>query len=190
MRYLLPIFLFLATTTMAETTHTVKQNESLWKIAKKHYGSGLKWRRVYDANRDRIRNQNRIRPGQVLRIPDQGIKSFNTPPAGYEYWKTVKVKLSAYCPCWRCCGRFADGRTSIGRNAWNADGCGVDPRIIPYYTMIRIPGAGLRMADDTGPAMRRSRIRGITHIDVRMGSHWMARQWGVRWKSVEMYRRI
>lgn len=55
--------------TSGGTTYTVVKGDSLWKIAKKHYGDPLKWPVIYNANKDKIRNPNRIYPGQVLVIP-------------------------------------------------------------------------------------------------------------------------
>ena len=179
--------------TLQAEVHTVEYGESLWRIAKKHYGNGEKWRWIWDANKAEIRNPNHIRPGQRLAIPSSYQKPQVIPdgvPAGYRHWKSIWAKVTAYCPCRRCCGRFSDGRTSTGRNAWREDGCGVDPQLIPYGTLIKIPGAGIRKADDTGPAMRRSARRGIYHIDVRYESHWIARKWGKRWCSIELYKRV
>lgn len=50
-------------------TYTVRKGDSLWAIAKKHYGNGATWPRIYDANRTKIKNPNLIFPGQVLTIP-------------------------------------------------------------------------------------------------------------------------
>jgi nucleoid-associated protein YgaU len=50
-------------------THTVAAGESLSKIAKRYYGNANEWRRIYDANRDTIKNPDLIHPGQVLKIP-------------------------------------------------------------------------------------------------------------------------
>jgi nucleoid-associated protein YgaU len=51
------------------TKYVVKKGDSLWKIAGKVYHNPLKWPRIYKANKDKIRNPNRIHPGQVLTIP-------------------------------------------------------------------------------------------------------------------------
>lgn len=50
-------------------TYTVVQGDSLWKIAKKYYGSGAEYAKIYNANKDKIKNPNLIYVGQVLTIP-------------------------------------------------------------------------------------------------------------------------
>ena len=52
-----------------ESTYTVVQGDSLWKIARILYGSGTKWRVIYEANKDIIKNPNLIWPGQIFVIP-------------------------------------------------------------------------------------------------------------------------
>ena len=51
-------------------TYTVKKGDSLWKIAKQFYGDGGLWSRIHDANRNVIKDPDRIQPGSVLRIPE------------------------------------------------------------------------------------------------------------------------
>jgi len=59
--------------TKALRTHSVERGDSLWKIAKKYFGNGNKWKLIYDANRDVIgANPDLIKPGQVLTIPEEG----------------------------------------------------------------------------------------------------------------------
>jgi nucleoid-associated protein YgaU len=53
----------------AADTYTVVRGDSLSKIAKRLYGNGNQWKRIYEANRDKIENPDLIYPGQVLRIP-------------------------------------------------------------------------------------------------------------------------
>jgi nucleoid-associated protein YgaU len=52
-----------------ERWHEVVRGDSLSKIAAKYYGDGNSWRRIFEANRDTIKDPDRIRPGQRLRIP-------------------------------------------------------------------------------------------------------------------------
>jgi nucleoid-associated protein YgaU len=51
-------------------SYTVKKGDSLSKIAKREYGDAQQWRRIYEANRDLIKDPDLIHPGQVLQIPD------------------------------------------------------------------------------------------------------------------------
>src|SRR5262245_55957691 len=53
----------------AEQTYTVVAGDTLSKIAKKFYGNANSWNKIFQANKDQIRNPDLIRPGQVLRIP-------------------------------------------------------------------------------------------------------------------------
>jgi nucleoid-associated protein YgaU len=50
-------------------TYTVKSGDSLSKIAKHFYGDASKWHRIYDANKDKIKNPDLIHPGQEFTIP-------------------------------------------------------------------------------------------------------------------------
>ena len=104
------------------------------------------------------------------------------PPSGYVYWKTLRVKATAYCPCSRCCGRHGDGKTSTMKNAWKPDGCAINPSEIPYGTMVYIPGVGFRVADDRGPA-------GRNKLDVRYVYHWQARNFGYKYLNVKLYKK-
>jgi len=103
-------------------------------------------------------------------------------------WRTVTA--TAYCPCRRCCGNHADGRTATGRCAYSA-GVAVDPGVIPLGARLDIPGytrgAGGNgswiPADDVGGA-----IDGA-HIDVRFRTHSEALRWGVRRIRVRVWTR-
>jgi nucleoid-associated protein YgaU len=56
----------------AETSsqmYTVKSGDSLSKIAKHFYGDANKWHRIYEANKDKIKNPDLIHPGQEFTIP-------------------------------------------------------------------------------------------------------------------------
>jgi nucleoid-associated protein YgaU len=50
-------------------TYTVVAGDSLSKIAKKIYGDAKRWKEIFEANKDKIKNPDLIHPGQVLRIP-------------------------------------------------------------------------------------------------------------------------
>ena len=49
---------------------TVQPGATLWAIAQEHYGSGILYARVFEANADSIKNPDLIYPGQVFTVPD------------------------------------------------------------------------------------------------------------------------
>lgn len=53
----------------AKRTYTVKRGDCLWNIAKRYYGNGALYTKIYDANTNKIANPNLIYPGQVFVIP-------------------------------------------------------------------------------------------------------------------------
>ncbi|WP_460449563.1 LysM peptidoglycan-binding domain-containing protein [Alsobacter sp. SYSU BS001988] len=52
-------------------TTLVARGDSLWRISKKTYGSGLRYTVIYDANQQQIRDADLIYPGQMFVIPGQ-----------------------------------------------------------------------------------------------------------------------
>ncbi len=50
---------------------TVQPGNTLWGIASKRYGDGYLYVRVFDANRDQIRNPDLIYPGQIFQLPEE-----------------------------------------------------------------------------------------------------------------------
>lgn len=50
-------------------TYTVKNGDCLWNIAKRFYGDGSLYSKIYNANKDKIKDPNVIYTGQVIRIP-------------------------------------------------------------------------------------------------------------------------
>ncbi|EMJ5511678.1 LysM peptidoglycan-binding domain-containing protein [Clostridioides difficile] len=52
-----------------QKTHKVGKGDSLWSLAKKYYGNGDLWKKIYDANKKLIKNPDIIQDGWVLTIP-------------------------------------------------------------------------------------------------------------------------
>lgn len=50
-------------------TYTVKAGDTLKSIAKKHYGKATLWKRIYDANKDKIQDSGNLKAGTKLVIP-------------------------------------------------------------------------------------------------------------------------
>ena len=51
-------------------TYVVVAGDSLSKIAKKFYGNANAWKKIFDANTDRVKNPDVIQPGWTLKIPE------------------------------------------------------------------------------------------------------------------------
>ncbi|MEM3059812.1 MAG: LysM peptidoglycan-binding domain-containing protein [Methanomassiliicoccales archaeon] len=49
--------------------HEVKKGDTLWKIAEIYYGDGSLYTKIFEANRDILKDPNLIKVGQKLRIP-------------------------------------------------------------------------------------------------------------------------
>jgi nucleoid-associated protein YgaU len=53
----------------AAKTYTVQPGDTLSKIAQEHLGNANAYMKIFDANKDQLNDPDKIRPGQVLRIP-------------------------------------------------------------------------------------------------------------------------
>lgn len=58
-----------STSSASERIYIVRSGDSLSKIAQREYGDANKWRRIFDANMDKIKDPDLIHPGQELKIP-------------------------------------------------------------------------------------------------------------------------
>lgn len=88
-------------------------------------------------------------------------------------------KLTAYCPCEKCCGK-TDGITSTGANATAGRTIAVDPLVIPYGTVVLIDGQEY-IAEDCGGAIKKNRI------DIFFDTHSDALKFGVKESEVFIY---
>jgi nucleoid-associated protein YgaU len=53
----------------AARTHTVKSGDTLSKIAKEHLGDANAYMKIFELNRDQLKDPDMIKPGQVLKLP-------------------------------------------------------------------------------------------------------------------------
>jgi nucleoid-associated protein YgaU len=51
------------------TTYTVKAGDTLSRIAKEFLGDANAYMEIFNANKDQLSDPNKIKPGQVLKIP-------------------------------------------------------------------------------------------------------------------------
>ena len=50
-------------------SYTVQKGDTLSKISKQYYGDPNQYNRIFEANRDQLKDPDKIFPGQVLKIP-------------------------------------------------------------------------------------------------------------------------
>ena len=55
---------------LAPSAVTVQKGSTLWAISRSRYGRGILYARIFEANRDRIRDPDLIYPGQIFKLPD------------------------------------------------------------------------------------------------------------------------
>ena len=90
-----------------------------------------------------------------------------------------EFKLTAYCPCSKCNGKWAGGITSTGVTAQAGRTIAVDPKVIPYGSHVVINGHEY-VAEDCGGAIKNKRI------DVYFDTHQEALDFGVKYTEVFM----
>jgi 3D (Asp-Asp-Asp) domain-containing protein len=99
------------------------------------------------------------------------------PPAGARVARVLLMEVTAYDPGPASTGKRPGdpgyGITAIGMRAGYGVAA-VDPRVIPFYTRLYVPGYGYAIAGDTGGAIVGHRL------DVGFASYWEAVRWGRR----------
>lgn len=98
-------------------------------------------------------------------------------PQEHTYTHESIVTVTAYCPCEKCCGEYANGYTATGAKATQGVTIATDPDVIPMGTEVEIDGH-IYIAQDVGGAISGNRI------DLYFDSHEDALRWGVREKVV------
>lgn len=88
------------TLSKAEKTYVVgtwaKDRDCLWNIAKKPdiYGDAFKWPKIWQKNRDQIKNPDIIHPGQVLKIPAPAPLTPDEETAARKYYRQKREKMA------------------------------------------------------------------------------------------------
>ena len=107
--------------------------------------------------------------------PEPAIKAVSSPVSE----RTAEIwRITAYCPCEKCCGRFSDGITASGSPAKGK--LIAAPKFIPFHTWIDIPGYGYAEVLDRGSAIKGKRL------DLLFPDHQSALNWGVQYLEIEL----
>lgn len=109
-------------------------------------------------------------------IKPHTVTAEETSPATFDLGN---FKLTAYCACSDCCGKWADGITATGTVPVQGRTIAVDEDVIPYGSEVIINGHTYR-AEDCGGAIVGNRI------DVYFDNHEEATEFGVQYADVTL----
>jgi len=113
-------------------------------------------------------------------LAGDAVASVDLPPGE---WQTVRMRVTAYCPCAKCCGQSADGITANGHRIAEGDRFVAADRQYTFGTELIIPGyhgdTPVRVLDRGGA------IKG-NKLDVFFNTHQEALEWGVRHLDVNV----
>ena len=101
----------------------------------------------------------------------------------WDGWHTIRMRVTAYCPCAKCCGRHSDGYTANGHHIRWGDRFVAADKAFVFGTRIKIPGYNDGRAvkvKDRGGAIKGYRL------DVFFNSHSRAKKWGVKYLDIKV----
>ena len=98
-------------------------------------------------------------------------------------WHTVRMRVTGYCPCSKCCGKYADGITACGHKIRPGDTFVAADKRYSFGTKMVIEGYNdgepIKVLD-RGGAIRGNKLDAFFH------THREALEWGVRYIDVEV----
>ncbi|GEM_PF-1463142 len=105
--------------------------------------------------------------------------SVNIKPAS----RTVKMRVTAYCTCPKCCGQYSDGYTANGHRVRQGDRfVAADPKY-HFGTEMVVPGYN---NGQTVEVLDRGGVIKGDRLDVFFNCHQEALEWGVQYLDVEI----
>lgn len=156
-------------TSTEAATHTVKENETLYTIAKQYDVMPESLLELND-----LQNAEEAELGFVVQLPEQITDTSlykKEEIDGLEVVKTLTVSASAYtADCKGCTGITKTG-INLKKNP-DLKVIAVDPKVIKLGTKVWVEGYGVAVAGDIGGAIKGNKI------DVFMKSRDVAFEWG------------
>jgi 3D (Asp-Asp-Asp) domain-containing protein len=130
-----------------------------------------------------------VSPGQIIQDQPQTddqqlialLQSCPTPDVTRPEWKTVRMRVTGYCTCPRCCGKFSDGLTADLHKIRKGDAFVAADKRIPFGTEMIIPGYN---HDRPVEVKDRGRLIKGNRLDVFFNDHKIAKKWGTRYLDV------
>jgi 3D (Asp-Asp-Asp) domain-containing protein len=98
-------------------------------------------------------------------------------------WQTVRMRVTAYCSCPKCCGEYSGGPTASGHHILPGDTFVAADRKYSFGTEMLIDG--YNSGEPVKVLDRGGAIRG-DKLDVFFASHEEALKWGVKYIDVKI----
>lgn len=101
-------------------------------------------------------------------------------------WETVRMRVTAYCPCPKCCGEYSDGITACGHKVQPGEAFVAADKRYSFGTEMII--AGYNNGKPVKVLDRGGAVRG-NRLDVFFGTHKEALKWGVKYLDIKVSRK-
>lgn len=117
----------------------------------------------------------------VYELEDQAASGTDS---SVDYDNVAMFKVTHYCGCAKCCGKWSQGSESETIGAYGVTltpyhSIAVDPKLIPLGTVLHDKSGNWYVAEDTGSAIKGNRV------DLFVGNHEQALSMGV--SEIELY---
>ena len=124
-------------------------------------------------------------PDSEVSIFDENKADNNPEPKSEssEKWRIVRMRVTGYCPCSKCCGKYADGITACGHKIRPGDTFVAADKRYSFGTEVIIEGYNdgepIKVLD-RGGAIRGNKLDAFFH------THEEALEWGVKYIDVKV----
>lgn len=98
-----------------------------------------------------------------------------------ESWHVVRMRVTGYCSCPKCCGKFSDGRTASNHRIRKGDVFVAADKRYRFDTEMIIPGYN---TDRSVSVQDRGRVIKGNRLDLYFDTHQQAKKWGVKYLNV------
>lgn len=98
-----------------------------------------------------------------------------------ESWHVVHMRVTGYCSCPKCCGKFSDGKTASNRKIRQGDVFVAADKQYRFGTEMIIPGYN---RDGAVSVQDRGRVIKGNRLDLYFDTHRQAQKWGVQYLDV------
>lgn len=116
------------------------------------------------------------------------VNEFDDPGATLEQsggWQIIRMRVTAYCPCPKCCGKYSGGPTACGHKILPGDVFVAADKRYRFGTEMLI--SGYNNGEPVKVLDRGGAIQG-DRLDVFFNSHEEALEWGVKYLDIKVRR--